>query len=206
MLSNSLKCDVTDISSLSRMVFLSKALRYEGDHRATVADLTAAHRPSTVRQYESGWKKFQNFIRARKIGTITPDTLASFASFVFHSSPTVSPATVTNAMVAIRDPVWFAFGIEIDKRKWELLKASFFLQRPSKLSPPPSWSLQKVLDLLQTPRFQEAPSTEDLLLKASFLTALATGHRVSQLAALLRTPVFAKWGPDGSSSFVSCEE
>ena len=188
-----------DILALDRLAFLALALSRMDLPEATVADLTKAHRDSTRRQYESGWKKFQSFVRQNRVTRITPETLASFATSIFHSSPTVSPATVTNAMVAIRDPVTYGFGVEIDRRTWDLLRSSFFNQRPPTPPSPPSWSLEKVLTLLQSARFAVDPTPSDLLLKALFLTAMATGHRVSQLAALLRTPQFVRFGHDDMS-------
>ena len=144
-------------------------------------------------------KKFQVFIAGSNFEDITPEVLASFATHLFHSKGKVSPATVTNAMVAVRDPISFGFGVEIDRREWDLLKASFFLQRPPTTAAQPNWSLSKVLDLLQSDKFQVNPSINDLFLRALFLIALATGHRVSQLAALLRCPEFTKFGPELSS-------
>ena len=188
-----------DILALDRLAFLSQALSRMDLPEATVADLIMAHRTSTRRQYESGWRKFQSFIRSNGVTVITPATLAGFATSIFHSSSKVSPATVTNAMVAIRDPVAYGFGVEVNRRTWDLLRASFFNQRPPTPPAPPSWSLEKVLTLLQSPRFTTNPSPGDLLMKTLFLTAMATGHRVSQLAALLRTPQFLRFGRDESS-------
>ena len=168
------------------------------DH-TTVKDLVTAHRASTRRQYESGWKKFQSFLVAKQIREVNPGTLAEFATFVFHSGSKVSPATVTNAMVAIRDPVSYGFGVKIEDRTWELLRASFFQQRPPAPPLPPSWSLSKVLNFLQSPRFLRDQSPGDILLRALFLVAMATGHRVSHLAALLRTKEFLKFDPGGLS-------
>ena len=181
------------------MAFLTLALARLELPQATIDDLTKAHRTSTCRQYESGWKKFQSFVREENISSFTPETLAAFATHVFRSKPTVSPATVTNAMVAIRDPVSYGLGIVVDTRTWDLLRMSFFNQRPPATPAPPSWSLDKVLNLLQTPEFTEDISPTDLLLKTVFLTAMATGHRVSQLAALLRTQQFMQFGPDDCS-------
>ena len=185
------------------MGFLTLALTKLDMPQATIDDLIKAHRTSTCRQYQSGWKKFQSFVRIKNISTFQPETLASFATHVFRSGPRVSPATVTNAMVAIRDPMSYGFGIEIERRTWDLLRKSFFNQRPPTLPSPPTWSLEKLLNLLQTPRFTENSSPPDLLLKSLFLVALATGHRVSQLAALLRTPQFMRFGPDDSSVTLS---
>ena len=190
---------VADVTSLDRMAFIRLALTGRQLIPAAVNDLTQAHRTSTRRQYESGWKKFQTFVTEKKVTVMTPQVLASFATSLFHSNHKVSPATVTNAMVAIRDPVSFGFGVKIDDREWDLLKASFFRQRPPPMPKPPNWSLRKVLDLLQSTRFQHNPSTTDSLHRAVFLVSLATGHRVSQMAALLRSPSFTKFGPGDSS-------
>ena len=188
-----------DVLTHDRLAFLSLALAHLDLPKATIEDLAKAHRSSTCRQYESGWRKFQTFVRAKNITVITPETLAAFATFVFHSRGKVSPATVTNAMVAVRDPISYGFGVEIDKRTWDLLRSSFFHQRPPAPPSPPSWSLTKVLALLQTQRFASNASAADLLFKAIFLVAMATGHRVSQMAALLRTPQFMRFGLNDSS-------
>ena len=171
----------------------------QGLSPTSIDDITQAHRASTCRQYESGWKKFQGFISSQDVQSVTPSVLTSFATHVFHANPRVSPSTVTNAMVAIRDPISFGFGVTIEDRQWDLLKASFFRQRPPTTPQPPNWSLGKVLTLLQAPKFQSAPSTRDLFSRTLFLVAMATGHRVSQLAALLRSPEFTRFGPDDSS-------
>ena len=162
-------------------------------------DIVGAHRVTTRHQYESGWKKFQHFLRSRGVSSITSQVLLDFASYLFRAGDNVSAATVNNAMVAIHDPMLFGFGLVVDPRQWELLKASFFLQRPSKIPSPPAWSLPRVLDFLQSARFGSAASRSDLFRRALFLVALATGLRVSQLGALIRTPEFTKFAPGLSS-------
>ena len=191
---------VPDIIALTRLEFLKKVLAGQDLHHSTVADLLSAHRPSTCRQYEAGWKKFQRFVSSARVTKISPPVLLRFASHLFHGESQASLATVSNALAAIKDPIKFGFGVVADSRQLELLRASFFLQRPPVLRPPPSWSLQKVLDFLLSPRFVVAPSGEDLLLRALFLVAMATGHRVSQLAALWRGPEFTRFGVGGSSA------
>ena len=190
---------VDDITALDRLDFLRLALERSGAPRDTAEDLIQGHRVSTRRQYESGWKKFQDFVKATEITEMTPAVLLAFASDLFRRSESVSPATNNNAMVAIRDPVSFGFNVEVNKRAWELLQRSFFNQRPPTKPAPPSWSLKKVLNLLQTPRFTSNPSKEDSLLKALFLMALATGQRVSQLAAHQRVGQFLRWAESDSS-------
>ena len=181
------------------MAFLRLVMTRRGLSPSSVDDIVQAHRASTCRQYQSGWRKFQNFFSSHGITSIGPSVLTSFATYIFHASPKVSPATVTNAMVAIRDPISFGFGVTINDRQWDLLKASFFRQRPPVAPQPPNWSLDKVLALLLAPRFRSDPGPPDLLLRTLFLVAMATGHRVSQLAALLRSPEFTRFGPRDSS-------
>ena len=166
---------------------------------ASVLLRPVAHRGSTCRQYESSWKKFQGYIRQRSITAITPETFAGFATFLFHSGAQVSPSTVSTAMAALRDPMHYGFDVVLDRRTWDLLRASFFRQRPPSAPTQPSWSLEKVLSLLQSPRFTLDPSPSDCFLKTLFLVALATGHRVSQLAALLRAERFLVFGRYNSS-------
>ena len=107
---------VKEIRTSNRLAFLILALARKDTPQATVEDLIQGHRNSTRRQYESGWKKFQSFIGTQRFTEITPVVLTDLASSLFHGSDMVAPATVTNAMVAIRDPVSYGFGVEVDKR------------------------------------------------------------------------------------------
>ena len=130
---------IADVTSLDRLAFIRLALTGRQLTPAAIDDLVQAHRTSTRRQYESGWKKFQAFVAKEKVTVMTPQVLTSFATSLFHSTHKVSPATVTNAMVAIRDPISFGFGVKINDREWDLLKASFFRQRPPTVPKPPTY-------------------------------------------------------------------
>ena len=57
----------------------------------------------------------------------------------------------------------------------------------------PSWSLEKVLDILESRTYNNKKCTIfNLLKKAVFLTALACGNRVSEIAALDVTGALAQ--------------
>ena len=129
---------VSDVLTLDRLAFLKKVLAGQDLHQSSVSDLLSAHRASTRRQYEAGWKKFQRFLASSGVTSISPPVLLRFASSLFHGPSKSSLATVTNAMAAIKDPVRFGFGVVADPRQWELLRGSFFLQRPPVLRLPPS--------------------------------------------------------------------
>ena len=72
---------------------------------------------------------------------------------------------------------------------------SFFHQRPQTRRQPPVWLLPKVLSLLESPKYCQNPLPLEIQRKAIFLIALATGHRVSQLAALVRGNSFTRFTP-----------
>ena len=119
-----------DITTLSRMAFIRLVMTRRELSTSSVDDIEQAHSASTRRQYESGWKNFQTFVSSSGVKTMIPSVLTSFATHVFHAKATVSPATVTNAMVAVRDPLYFGFGVTIDDREWVLLRGSLFRHRP----------------------------------------------------------------------------
>ena len=160
-----------------------------------MSDMMSALRASTIRQYQSGWLKFQRFVVSSGVAVMSPSVPLDFATSLFHSPVRPSPATVANALAAIRDPLWFGFGVVVDPRSWKMLQSSFFLQRPRPVRSSSLWSLPKVLNLFESRRFLVDPSPLDCLKRALFLIALASGHRVSQLAALVRGPAFLRFFP-----------
>ena len=182
------ECEADAINALSRVEFLRKYLK-EDLPKEVVEDIICAHRQSTSRQYESAWKKFQSFVTNEKVQRVDKNTFVKFASFLFHKRK-LSPSSVNVHLAAITDPLKFAFNISPDKRALELIRNSYFHQRPAKKTSIPKWNLQKVLDYLSQEKFMVNPSNLDKLHKAIFLVALATGLRISQLAALIRTPGF----------------
>ena len=180
------------ITSSSRMEFLRWTLNKSMDEE-TVKDILAGHRASTARQYESSWKKLQNFLRQTNIETINQHLPAQFASYLFHKRK-LSIASIKGHLSAVADPLSFAFGIICNNRSIELLKASFFLQRPDKKKGSPSWSLDKVLNMLSQDKYVIEPTPINSLHRALFLIALASGMRVSELAALSRYPSLTVFG------------
>ena len=113
----------------------------------------------------------------------------------------LAPATICAYKSALVRPVRLAFNVDLTLPPFpEFLKA-FFNLRPCKPPSRLSWSLDKVLDLALSPRFQSNPSLEDLLMLTAFLLALATGGRLSELHALLRAEDFLSFEEQGVSLF-----
>ena len=116
---------------------------------------------------------------------------------MFHERKLSIP-TITTHLAAIADPLKFAFNVAPSPRSLELLKASFFLQRPPKKKGCPSWSLKKVLELLSSEEYSSSASTEAIFKKAVFLVSLASGFRISEMAALMRSKTLTKFASDNS--------
>ena len=76
---------------------------------------------------------------------------------------------------------------------------SFELKRPRSRPLLPAWSLPAVLQALAKEPFEpmSKASLHHLTLKAAFLVAIASGHRVSTLNALSVDPVHIRWEPQG---------
>ena len=76
---------------------------------------------------------------------------------------------------------------------------SFFLKRPAVKSLLPAWSLPSVLGALSKAQFEplHKASLRFLSIKAAFLVAIASGHRVSTLQALSIHPGHLRWEPNG---------
>ena len=188
---------VDEITSASRLEFLRTALTKDIPAHAA-EDIIAGHRESTTRQYESAWKKFQRFLIASEVSEVNETIFVQFASYLFREHK-LSISSISGHIAAISDPLKFAYRILPEARSLALIKSSFFLQRPPPIRSAPKWSLRKVLDLLSSPGYCENPSEEKIFRKAIFLVALATGLRVSQLAALSRSPTLTKFGTGNSS-------
>ena len=185
---------VHEITQITRVEFLHRALSNDLPEEV-VKDILAGHRASTSRQYQSSWKKFQTFLKESETQEITKEVFLQFASFMFHKLKLAIPTIMTH-LAAIADPLKFAFNIAPDTRALDLLKSSFFLQRPPKKKASPSWSLIKVLELLSSEAYTLNPSPEHLFKKAIFLISLASGFRISELAALTRSKLLTRFSPD----------
>ena len=72
-------------------------------------------------------------------------------------------------------------------REFSLLAKSKFLQNPPPKSIIPAWNPNKVLSMVEQPEYGNHRATPSrLLMKTLFLIALASGNRVSEIAAFTR--------------------
>jgi len=76
---------------------------------------------STVRQYQSAWKVFQEFVAIRKPSSISSNFILQFASYLFHCKD-LSSASISSYMAAVADPLFNAYGVKVDNHSLDLLK------------------------------------------------------------------------------------
>lgn len=175
------------LREVDRLQFLKEV--YEHSMGGTVASaLISAHRPSTIKQAQSVWKAFQQWLPA-SITTISEKTVMEFLLFC-EESKHLDPRTILNYRSQLRLPILQAFGINLSSDNFSLLARSQFLRNPPKKQIVPSWSIDRAIDTFSNREFEaDTASPENLLLKALFLTALASGNRASELAATIRTGI-----------------
>ena len=88
---------------------------------------------------------------------------------------------------ALQLPLLHGFNISTKDHEFSLIARSQFIENPPQRRIIPNWKLSKVLSLLEQPQFENnKASPNNLLLKSLFLVALATGNRVSEIAAMSR--------------------
>ena len=174
-----------NVISLSRFQFLKDlySLRYE----APVAlALSNAHRGSTRDQYEHCWKDFQRWLISNPTKPISKGSVLLYLNHLAQTRE-LSPKTVLVYRNALKLPLLHGFNVDTSDREFSLLARSQFLQNPPPKKLIPAWNPNKVLSMLEQPEFLNHRATPHrLLMKTLFLVALATGNRVSEIAAFTR--------------------
>ena len=151
--------------------------------------ILSGFRPSTISQQEYGWRAFQSWIASQPLSGLFEAHVLEFLVWL-HEVKGLASQTIAAYKSSLAFPLGEAFGLDLSTPNFKLLIKSFFLKKPPTQRPSLRWDLSKVLDLLAQPRFSGPdPSQEDVLAKALFLTALATGNRGAEIAALMRTGI-----------------
>ena len=178
----------SDVTTLSRIQFLTKiySASFSPDVAAT---LTQAHRASTASQYERSWKNFQLWLQKHPDTTISKKLALQYLHHLAQDRQ-LNPKTVLVYRNALHLPLLHGFGINTKDQEFSLLARAQFIQNPPRQRIVPTWNPNKVLSMLEQPQFElHRASSHFLLMKTLFLVALATGNRVSELAAMTRIAV-----------------
>ncbi|KAK4311182.1 hypothetical protein Pmani_017301 [Petrolisthes manimaculis] len=181
----------TDVSESSLLDFLRKGLRRKFSEDS-VALMRKALRPTSRRQYQSCWKRFQIFLSSAG-RPLSQDTVLPFLAWL-SSTGNRAPATFTAHVSALADPLWFGADIHLEGRALTLLSRGIRASSTPGSRNTPRWSLHKVLASVET--LTQSQGEDELPMSSLFLLALATGFRASQLAAITRHPNFTSFGED----------
>ena len=161
----------------------------------TISLLTTPIRPSSLRDYQIKWNKFRSFLTERKI---PPDELSlanvlDFFSYLFFVKK-LRANTVAHYRSALTVPLQLEFQINLHDPAVSRLIRAMQIQRPNAPAIAPAWSLNKVLLLLDS--WPNKVPLDNLLQKTAFLLLLATGWRISELHACVRTTEFCSISKD----------
>lgn len=128
-------------------------------------------------------------------------TVLDFASYLFHDLGR-STSYIACHFVAIADPLLYRFGFSISTRSLSLIRRGFFITRPPPCAPNPTLSLNKVVDLLQSPEFLEQATPLHKFQKALFLIALPTFLTASSAHKIPSVDFLPSYiGPSNPSTF-----
>ena len=183
-------------------------LTRQGFSASVVDRICHSRRASTLGVYAGKWTVFERWCTAHQFSPLDlpPPRLCDFFEYLFDELR-LQPVTIRGYRSAIAR-VYRLCGF-YDCGKHELISAvmtNFDLKRPRHSTLFPKWSLDVVLDYLQTPQFQPYETIELLLLtlKTVFLVAMASAFRVSELQALSVTEDCCRFNADGSCSLMTC--
>ena len=152
--------------------------------------MLAYHKPSTRRQFQSGWSRWLEFKLLKRIADkdVTAGTLGTFLASQFFERD-LSSDTIKNYFYAIREPFEQTYGVNVsvDEDLKKLLGGAFKLRPPKRgMCLMPKWSLDAHFKYLNSSLFEllEQKNWDQVFEKCLFLTSLATGRRLYELAAM----------------------
>lgn len=163
--------------------------------------LLSARAPSTRLQYDNRWKLFSDWCRdlAEDPVHCSIPVILDFLQSLLGKGRSPSTLKVYVAAISCRH-------VRVDHRTvGSHHLVSLFLRGARRLHPPrapraPTWDLSLVLDALCRPPFEPIAQAELkwLSCKTSFLLAITSAKRVSELHALSVSESCLRWNADGS--------
>ena len=167
----------------------------QGYDDRTVELASQPQRDSTADLYNKQWDAFVSYCRARDwiAHRATSQQLACYLSHLFDRG--LAPATIQVHRAAISSVIASPTYNPSEDDVLRCLLKRFHRERPRLPRVVPDWDLSLVLAQLLKPPFVSGNPPSDrhislqhLLFKTTFLLALASGARRSELHALVRTP------------------
>lgn len=180
------KRNIDLLRTLGRMAFLRAMFRMKYSSRVTEL-LLSAHRPSTQKQNEVAWRAFKNWL-PNSIIEIDKALVLEYLAFLFWDKK-LSPRTIMSYRAALALPLQLGFSINTADKEFSLEAKGSFIRKPPAPRLVPSWSISEALKALKLNDILNLTMSKKMFYKALFLTALASGSRVSELAALDRAQI-----------------
>ena len=187
---------------------IKSRLREKGYAESVINRICHSRRGSTLEVYSGKWTVFQSWCDQQGCSSLDlpPERLCDFFEHLFVTVG-LQPVTIKGYRSAIAR-VYRLCGF-YDCGKHELisaLMANFDIQRPRTATLFPKWSLDIVLEYLQSSLFQPIETIGLIFLtyKTVFLVALASAFRVSELHALSVSDDCCRFNADGSCSLLTC--
>ena len=165
------------------MEFL-KAIYRASFEEAVANDLISHLADSSTNQYQSAWKRFQNWLPA----DCTSIDKALVLSYLVSCKASMAPRTILTHRAALALPLGEGFDIDFEHKHFKMLARSAFKQNPPRAKIVPSWSLDDALQALEA----KSISPDDKVArfnKTLFLVACAASNRTAELAAIARKEV-----------------
>ena len=149
-----------------------------------VANLLDHLAKSSIRQYQSAWKRFQDWLPEGTQDISLPLVL----KFLVHCSKKLASSSVLTIRAALALPLSEGFGLNFEHKHFAMLAKAAFRKKPPAQKVVPSWSLDNALKALARKRIKSNDKLSRFK-KALFLVACASSNRASELAAIHRSRI-----------------
>ena len=189
-------------TQLTRGETIRRSLIAKGWRADVVKAVRQGKRHSTLKIYDSKWTVFTNWCEENGLVPLEAEA-KDIAEYLWHLfSMGRQPSTLKGHRSAIAN-VFKLTGAKWDPgTDYHITEMLSFCtnERPRSLSRLPKWDLPTVMSYLQSAKFEplEEATLENLTLKTTFLLALGTAKRVSELHALSRRDGSIRKQTDGS--------
>lgn len=172
-----------------------------GLSQAAAATCMAARRPSTRRNYQSGWNHFSAWCRNADIDpdTATVSMIVSYLQHLLDSGRKFNTVKARMSAIAAEHPgTTFKGSLGTQSLVRKFLKGAFIEHPPIK-DRFPTWDLPTVLEAMMKHPFEpiESIPLDMLTLKTVFLLAICSAKRIGELKALDCSPQFMSIGQRG---------
>ena len=171
--------------STGRLAYLGKFLRERGVSAEAQELMLSAWRSSTNKNYDSAWRKWEDFCNDRNINLFSAsiESILSFLASQFHKGHQYRSLNIYRSAISSIHPR--IDGFEIGKHPMVIrLMKGIFNKRPPLPKYTTTWSVGDVLKYLRSLGCSSDLSLKDLSYKFATLLALVTAGRSSDLVLL----------------------